>query len=314
MENPACTDYRKARGRSRGRDDAGAYGRVVGNQLAGHRSPSQQHRDLQFERLYHGSDYGIWVISWLPGQSTGFHDHGKSSGAFVVVTGTLEEHQAGEHSLAILPGRPRTFGSEYKHDVRNVSLAPAVSIYAYSPLLSEMNDYDLDGSRLVRRERASERAETLHQERPAHRRKPADRAGVSTIEQMLSAARSRLRRLSPDEVHELMTKTEATLVDIRPECQREIEGAIPGALVTERNVLEWRLDPAYSARLRIATDHEVQAIVFCSEGYTSSLAAAALQDLGLWRATDMVGGFHPWRAAGLPIVLPNEASQNVPDE
>jgi rhodanese-related sulfurtransferase len=94
--------------------------------------------------------------------------------------------------------------------------------------------------------------------------------------------------------------TDAILVDIRPESQRAIEGSIPGALVVERNVLEWRFDPASSARLPVATDHDLQIIVFCSEGYTSSLAAASLQDLGLRRATDLVGGFQAWRAAGLP--------------
>ena len=105
-----------------------------------------------------------------------------------------------------------------------------------------------------------------------------------------------------------MVKTEATLVDIRPQGQRAIEGSIAGALVVERNVLEWRLDPASSARLPIATDHDIQVIVFCSEGYSSSLAATALQDLGLHRATDMIGGFQAWKAMGLPIVPPSEAS------
>jgi rhodanese-related sulfurtransferase len=72
--------------------------------------------------------------------------------------------------------------------------------------------------------------------------------------------------------------------------------------------LEWRFDPTSTARLPVATDHGVQVIVFCSEGYTSSLAAASLQDLGLWRATDMVGGFEAWRGAGLPVVLSGNAS------
>jgi rhodanese-related sulfurtransferase len=116
-----------------------------------------------------------------------------------------------------------------------------------------------------------------------------------------------LQRLSPDEAYEEVAKTEAILVDIRPESQRAIEGGIPGALVVERNVLEWRFDPESSSRLPVATDHDLQVIVFCSEGYTSSLAAASLKDLGLWRATDLVGGFHAWRAAGLPIVSPGEA-------
>ena len=140
------------------------------------------------------------------------------------------------------------------------------------------------------------------------KRKPLDRAGALSIEQVLAAARARLRRLSPDKAYEAMVKTEATLVDIRPEGQRAIEGSIAGALVVERNVLEWRLDPASNARLPIATDHDIQVIVFCSEGYSSSLAATALQDLGLHRATDMIGGFQAWKAMGLPIVPPSEAS------
>jgi rhodanese-related sulfurtransferase len=104
-----------------------------------------------------------------------------------------------------------------------------------------------------------------------------------------------------------MVKTEAILVDIRPEGQRAIEGCIAGALVVERNVLEWRLDPASSARLPVAIDHDIHVIVFCSEGYSSSLAATSLQDLGLHRATDVIGGFQAWRAMGLPIVPPSES-------
>ena len=261
-----------------------------------------------YERQYHGPDYDIWVISWLPGQSTGFHDHGASSGAFVVATGILEEHRPGERTRVIHPGKPRAFGPGYAHDVLNVSLAPAISIHAYSPPLSEMNEYELDGSRLVPRERVLDKADTLDRESRVQRRKPVDRTGTLSIEQVLSAARARLRRLSPDEVYEAVTMTEAILVDIRPESQRAIEGSIADALVVERNVLEWRFDPASSTRLPVATDHDLQVIVFCSEGYTSSLAAAALQDLGLCRATDMVGGFHAWRAAGLPIMPPSKAS------
>ncbi len=95
----------------------------------------------------------------------------------------------------------------------------------------------------------------------------------------------------------------AVLVDIRPEAQRRAEGAIPGAIIVERNVLEWRFDPASAARLPV-TSYELQPIIFCSEGYTSSLAAAALQDLGLLLATDLDGGFVGWRAAGLPVSPP----------
>ena len=261
-----------------------------------------------YERLYHGSDHDIWVISWLPGQSTGFHDHGASSGAFMVATGILEEHRPGERTRVIHPGKPRAFGPDYAHDVRNVSLAPAISIHAYSPPLSDMNEYELDGSRLVPRDRASREAETVDRERRVQERKPFERTGALSIEQVLSAARARLRRLSPDEAYEAIVKKEAVLVDIRSEGQRAIEGSIASALLVERNVLEWRLDPASSARLPVATDHDIQVIVFCSEGYTSSLAAIALQDLGLCRATDMIGGFQAWRPIGLPMVPPSKAS------
>ena len=92
----------------------------------------------------------------------------------------------------------------------------------------------------------------------------------------------------------------AVLVDIRPAAQRAREGEVPGALVVERNVLEWRFDPASDARLPQATGYDVDVVVLCSEGYTSSLAADALRTLGLRRATDVVGGFQAWAAAGLP--------------
>jgi len=127
-----------------------------------------------------------------------------------------------------------------------------------------------------------------------------------SIDQMLSAARTRLRRLTPKQAAKALSKPEAILVDIRPDAQRAIEGTIPGAFIIERNVLEWRFDPTSPSRLPIATHHNLQIIVFCSEGYTSSLAAASLQDLGLWRATDIVGGFQAWKASGLPSSLASQ--------
>jgi len=263
-----------------------------------------------YERLHHGPDYDIWVISWLPGQSTGFHDHGASSGAFVVASGILEEHRPDEPTRVVYPGKPLAFGPDYAHDVRNASLAPAISIHAYSPPLSEMNEYELDEGQLVPREHASDDPETLALERRLGNPNSAKLAGAlnpaSNIDQVVSAARARLRRLSAVEAFNAVAETKAILVDIRPESQRAIEGSIADATVVERNVLEWRFDPASSARLPVATDHDIQVIVFCSEGYASSLAAASLQDLGLRRATDIVGGFQAWRAAGLPIVAPSK--------
>jgi rhodanese-related sulfurtransferase len=253
-----------------------------------------------YERLYEGPEYDVWVISWMPGQSTGFHDHGASSGAFVVATGILEEHLPDGRTHVARPGEPRAFGSEYTHDVRNVSLAPAVSIHAYSPPLTEMNEFELEGGHLIPRSLTAEAA----QDRP--KTKKYDVSQVSRIDQALATARARLQRLSPEEAAKAVGELQGVLVDIRPSEQRAIEGAIEGALVVERNVLEWRFDPTSSSRLPVATNYDLQVIVFCSEGYTSSLAAAALQDLGLWRAADVIGGFQAWRASSLPTVPARE--------
>ncbi len=121
-----------------------------------------------------------------------------------------------------------------------------------------------------------------------------------TINDVLAAARARLRRLDPAEAAEAI-RSGARLVDTRPQFQREADGEIPGAILIERNHLEWRLDPTSTARIPEATDCDIAWIVLCDEGYSSSLAAASLQDLGLHGATDVIGGFQAWRSAGLPI-------------
>lgn len=130
--------------------------------------------------------------------------------------------------------------------------------------------------------------------------------GARTIEEVLAAARGRLCRLTPRQAFGEFSRG-AVLVDIRPQAQRAREGGIPGAVIVERNVLEWRLDPASEARLPWVSGYDQRVIVFCSEGYTSSLAAAALQELGLASATDMVGGFVAWADDGLPACRPVSA-------
>jgi rhodanese-related sulfurtransferase/SAM-dependent methyltransferase len=118
------------------------------------------------------------------------------------------------------------------------------------------------------------------------------------VEELLSAARSRLRRVSPGQARELQHDG-GLLVDIRPEWQRRDEGAIPGALVVERTALEWRMDPRSQERL--IDRYDLPVVVICSSGRSSSLAAACLQDLGLRHATDLVGGVLAWRRDGLPV-------------
>ncbi|MFC9324469.1 cysteine dioxygenase [Kitasatospora sp. NPDC057015] len=111
--------------------------------------------DRWYERLESSEDHEVWLISWLPGQSTGFHDHGGSRGAFTVALGELEELSlpSADQGLKIrrLPaGTDRAFGPDYVHDVRNTASGPAVTLHAYSPPLSEMSHYELRAGGLVR--------------------------------------------------------------------------------------------------------------------------------------------------------------------
>ncbi|KAF8884469.1 hypothetical protein BD779DRAFT_1674084 [Infundibulicybe gibba] len=159
--------------------------------------------------------------------------------------------------------------------------------------------------------------------------------GSKGIDEILAESRAKLQRLTPqqahNELHEPQLAGPAFLVDIRPAAQREAHGAIQGALVIERNVLEWRLDPRHSARLPIADRFDLRVIVFCQEGYTSrycefvihalntsrynsfsSLAAYSLQQVGLLNATDIIGGYQAWKDAGLPLSVPLKPPSSHP--
>ncbi|WP_405811097.1 MULTISPECIES: rhodanese-like domain-containing protein [unclassified Streptomyces] len=120
------------------------------------------------------------------------------------------------------------------------------------------------------------------------------------IDELLERVREDLDRVDPKEAFEAAAEG-ALLVDIRYAALRERDGLIPGALVVERNELEWRLDPQGSHRAPEAVSHNLRVVVICNEGYASSLAAVSLRRLGLHRATDLVGGFQAWKSAGLPV-------------
>jgi rhodanese-related sulfurtransferase len=122
----------------------------------------------------------------------------------------------------------------------------------------------------------------------------------TTVNELLDRARGGLERLTPEQAAAAVDDG-ALLVDIRQERQLAADGLVPGARVVHRNVLEWRLDPESGAPDPALARPEVQVIVLCDEGYTSSLAAASLQELGFDRATDVIGGFRAWKAAGLPV-------------
>ncbi|MFJ9546862.1 rhodanese-like domain-containing protein [Streptomyces erythrochromogenes] len=121
------------------------------------------------------------------------------------------------------------------------------------------------------------------------------------IDELLERVRAGYTRVDAQEAY-AASSAGALLVDIRYQALRERDGLIPGALVVERNELEWRLDPTGSHRAAEATGHDLRVVVICNEGYASSLAAASLHALGLHRATDLTGGFQAWKSAGLPVV------------
>lgn len=120
------------------------------------------------------------------------------------------------------------------------------------------------------------------------------------VDQVLAASRVGVQRLSPEQTLAAMSRG-ALLIDTRTEVQRREQGELPGALVIDRTVLEWRLDPTSPSRIPEATSHDLQVVVVCRQGYSSSLAAASLRMVGLSRATDLVGGVEAWVAAGLPV-------------
>jgi len=130
---------------------------------------------------------------------------------------------------------------------------------------------------------------------------PTRPEGARSIDELLAEARGRIARVTPEQAAARIADG-ALLVDTRPAAQRAREGAVPGTLIVERNVLEWRFDPLSDARLPEATGYDVEVIVLCSEGYSSSLAADSLRALGLARTSDVIGGFQAWAAAGLPVL------------
>ncbi len=117
-----------------------------------------------------------------------------------------------------------------------------------------------------------------------------------SIDDLLEAARARIDRVEPDDLTAEQAAG-ALVVDIRPIEQRQRDGDLPGAIHIDRNVLEWRLDPACEHRIA-DTAYDRRVIVVCNEGYASSLAAATLRDLGLDRAADLAGGYQAWKAVG----------------
>lgn len=250
--------------------------------------------------VYRSPEYDLWLLSWLPGQDTDWHDHGGSSGSFAVAQGELtEQYRRGARRIGshvVRRGEFAAFGPTHLHNVAHHGSEAAVSVHCYSPALSVMTYYSLDrhGLRAV---------ETVRSDAPDGRgwerlRQPATRH--LSIDDVLADARNQIERVTPLEAVRLI-EAGAALIDIRPSEYREAEGEVPGAYVIERNVLEWRLDPLNEARIREIADYDKSIIIMCNEGYASSLAAADLRRLGHRQVADLEGGFRRWKASGLPF-------------
>jgi len=246
-----------------------------------------------YARLVRTDQFEAWLLTWTSEQGIELHDHGDSAGVVLVLEGTLVERFTELGTRAPLRevywprGSVRAFRPGHVHDLRNAGGGPATSIHVYAPALTTMTFYEHGAREYLR----PLRVDVVSDDVPATRR---------SIHQVLQAARARLDRVEPARAAALVADG-GLLIDIRPTEQRMREGEIPGALIVERNVLEWRLDPASDHRLGVLTGYEQPIVIVCSEGYASSLAAASLQDLGLVNATDLAGGFRAWEEAGLPI-------------
>jgi rhodanese-related sulfurtransferase len=266
--------------------------------------------------LHRSNSCDVWLLAWERGQDTDWHDHGGSSGSFAVAEGCLiEQYRVPSGRLSrrgVHRGQAVAFGPGHVHDVAHGGGGSATSIHAYSPPLVAMTyytatDYGLIAKQTVAidgpeggRGRGGADTALARASASAARLSPAELpTGAPTIDDLLAEARSGLQRLRPEAAFAALTDG-AALIDIRPLEQRIVEGEVPGAIIIGRNVLEWRLDPRSEARIPALARADMRIIVMCSEGYASTLAAASLRRIGLRDATDLDGGFHAWRAAGLP--------------
>ena len=257
-----------------------------------------------FERVAATAAYDAWVVGWAPGQGVAAHEHGGSVGVVRVAEGRLLETRFDSRgqplSKLVAEGDVTAIGSEVVHALGNIDDAPATSVHVYSPPLRSMGFVQggfVQGGFVQGAEVAVDDAPVRVEPVGVWR----ESSHPANVDVLLREARRQLARVDPHEALAALHEG-ALLVDTRPSSFRRAEGVIPGAVVVERNVLEWRLDPASPYRIPEVTGHDQRIILFCNEGFASSLAAVSLHSLGLGEATDLIGGYRAWRLAGLPTV------------
>ena len=241
-------------------------------------------------RILATESFDVWLLRWPAGTAVSPHHHGDSDAAFVVSSGTLTETRwldGRREERTIAPGHGATLERGVVHDV--AAPVEALSVHVYAPPLSRMAFFD-------------DQAERVLLEAPVDQSDDAVIVGGSSLiersgglETILAKARERISpRIEPRDLAAAIDGG-ALVVDTRPADLRQRDGELEGAVVIERNVLEWRLDPFGSHRIHEASDADRPVILVCDEGYASSLAALSLLDLGRRNATDLIGGYQAWR-------------------
>ena len=241
-------------------------------------------------RILATESFDVWLLRWPAGTAVSPHHHGDSDAAFVVWSGALEETRwpdGRREERELEPGQGAVVERGVVHDVG--APVEALSVHVYAPPLARMAFFD-------------DQAEKVLLEEPVDRSRDAVVVGDSSpaecwggLETILEKARERISpRIEPRDLAAAM-ESGALLVDTRPSDLRQRDGNLEGAVVIDRNVLEWRLDPFGPHRIREASDRDRPVILVCDEGYASSLAAASLLDLGRRNVTDLRGGYQAWR-------------------
>jgi len=240
-------------------------------------------------RILATESYDVWLLRWPAGIAVSPHHHGDSDAAFVVSSGALTETRwldGRRQERQLTRGKGATVERGVVHDVG--AQVEALSVHVYSPPLARMAFFD-------------DQAERVLLEEPVDPRRDAVIVGGSSIiehsgglETILDKARERISpRVEPRDLG-AAADLGALVVDTRPAHLRLRDGELEGAVVIDRNVLEWRLDPYGSHRIPEASDADRPVILVCDEGYASSLAAVSLLDLGRRNVTDLKGGYQAW--------------------
>ena len=235
--------------------------------------------------------YDVWLLSWPAETEISPHHHGDSDVAFAVVSGVLEEtrwQRGRPERRAVRRGECVVVGRGVVHEVRAEG-GDAISVHVYSPPLSRMEFFDDQAERLLFVEPVDQAVDTVVvTERPVG-------SSSDGLEAVLDRARRRIApRIEPEDLAAAVAGG-ALVVDTRPQNLRQQDGELEGAIVIDRNVLEWRLDPRGTNRISGASDPDRPVVVVCDEGYASTLAAVALLDLGRRNVTDLAGGYQAWK-------------------